>query len=154
MARYLVPVASTFTWQMPVASVLATGPTAGTAGDRYLVTETGATGAFAGEETHIAYWDNGQWNFLTPARGCRVIVAAADGDDSDLMYLGATSGWAARPTPAQIASLLSSVASCVQTDSAGNPSRLYVCEEGDLPEAVGSLDIAFIIPTGATAPTA
>ncbi|WP_112663094.1 DUF2793 domain-containing protein [Microvirga flavescens] len=52
-------------------------PTTPAEGDRYLV-GAGATGAFAGHEGEIAFFDLGAWRFLTPGVGWRIYDEAQD----------------------------------------------------------------------------
>lgn len=65
-------------------------PPAGPAdGDRYIVAG-GATGAWAGEDGHVAAWQDGAWRFFEPQTGWRAYVR-----DEAALYVKAESGWAA-----------------------------------------------------------
>lgn len=62
-------------------------PAAPVEGDAYIV-PTGASGAWAGKATQLAFWSNGAWVYLVPEVGWRVDVA-----DSGTMYRFGGAGW-------------------------------------------------------------
>lgn len=68
---------------------LPTPPESPVDGDRYIV-GAGATGAWAGEEGHVAAWQNGLWRFFAPQIGWRAFVR-----DEGLLYVKAENGWIA-----------------------------------------------------------
>lgn len=58
-------------------------------GDRYIV-GAGASGAWAGEDGHVAAWQDGVWRFFEPQSGWRAFVR-----DEATLYVKAEGGWVA-----------------------------------------------------------
>lgn len=80
MAQKRIPVLETFSWQMPVISILNTPPTV-VAGNRYII-GSAPTGAWVGKSNQIAWADESQWHYDTPLTGWRVHVTTADSETS------------------------------------------------------------------------
>ena len=93
MAQYRISVEETASWQKPVESVLSTPPVAPAKGDRYIVGDT-ATGAWAGKETNIAWYDGSTWKFDVPVEGWQAYNKALD----DNMLFNGTA-WVEREMP-------------------------------------------------------
>src|SRR3990167_1534752 len=88
MAQYRVPVLENFEWQQKVLDKdLSTPPVSPVKGDRYIVGPT-ATGAWAGKEKNIAWYDWAAWQFDIPASGWRSFVV-----DESLLYAYSGSAW-------------------------------------------------------------
>ncbi len=66
---------------------LAVPPASPADGDRYIV-GAAATGAWAGEDGHVAAWQDGVWRFFEPQIGWRAFVR-----DEAALYVKAESGW-------------------------------------------------------------
>lgn len=74
MSQFRVPVLEHFEYQQNVKDKdLFTPPVSPTKGDRYIVAAT-ATGAWAGQEKKIAWYDGAAWKFDTPLEGWTVWV--------------------------------------------------------------------------------
>lgn len=59
-------------WQKPILQILATPPVTPSKGQRYLVDDASATGAWAGHENDIAWYDGAAWQFDSPIEGWAV----------------------------------------------------------------------------------
>ncbi|MGV6871741.1 DUF2793 domain-containing protein [Pseudochelatococcus sp. B33] len=68
---------------------LAAPPSGPLDGDRYIVA-SGATGDWAGEDGHVAAWQDGVWRFFEPQIGWRAYVR-----DEAALYVKAAGGWVA-----------------------------------------------------------
>ncbi len=80
MAQFRVPVLETFCWQEPVSDKDLTAPPGSPArGNRYLV-PIGATGAWAGQDNDIAWYDGVSWQFDSPSEGWRTHIKDEDAD--------------------------------------------------------------------------
>jgi len=75
-----------FTWS--VLNILSAPDGSEVAGDSFLVASSGASGAFTGEENHIATWDGASWTFETATIGDFLYNVA-----NDLVYKLTTGGW-------------------------------------------------------------
>lgn len=64
---YRVPILDMFDWQEAVAGRVASPPAANR-GDRYIIIPT-ASGAWAGHNNDITYYDGSNWIFVTPTTG-------------------------------------------------------------------------------------
>lgn len=84
----LSSIITNFEWQPSVISRSTTPPGSPTTGDRYLVIAT-ATGAWTGQEDHIAQYTGSSWTFITPTTGTFVAVD----DETDGLYLFGGSSW-------------------------------------------------------------
>lgn len=71
MSGFRVPVLEKFSWQEPVISFVTAVPASPVKGDRYVV-GTAATGAFAGHDGHIAWYNGVEWKFDIPTFGWNV----------------------------------------------------------------------------------
>ncbi len=86
-----IPVEEFFPWQRPVISILATPPAAPVCGDRYIVA-TGGTGAWAGADTFITWWNGTAWQFDIPSDGWMAVNLA---DSTLKLFLAGA--WATYP---------------------------------------------------------
>jgi len=114
---------------------LATPPSSPDEGDRYIVAAT-ATGAWAGQETNIAAWQDGAWAFYAPGEGWLAWIA-----DENVLLAFDGSAWvgaaAALPDTLTIKDvrLKSAMGSPtpnlgVQTLAANSASRVYIVPKG------------------------
>lgn len=79
MAQKRIPVLETFSWQMPVISILdGDPPVSPSEGDRYIIGV--GTGVWAGKNNQIAWRSATEWKYDTPFKGWRVHVTTADSE--------------------------------------------------------------------------
>ncbi len=69
MAKYRIPVESTFPWQRPVINKQDAAPASPTKADRYIVGTPSAGDAWESHENDIAWYDGTSWQFDTPSDG-------------------------------------------------------------------------------------
>src|SRR5512136_317717 len=93
MPTYRVPVLESFEWQGPVEDKdLSAPPGSPTKGVRYIVKATG-TGAWAGHDNEITYYDGAAWQFMAEAEGQICWVK-----DENLFYYFDGTSWASIST--------------------------------------------------------
>ncbi len=63
-----------------------------TAGQHFIITDSGAAGSFAGQEENIAIYD-GTWNFSSPAEGWAVLVVGDGGVYENNGYTYSNGAW-------------------------------------------------------------
>lgn len=80
----------------PVVQGAASVPPSSPAVGQCWIVATGATGAFAGQDNHIAGWTEGGWRFLRPCDGMRVFDATLA---CHRIYNG---GWASFAAPGAV----------------------------------------------------
>lgn len=90
--NYRVPALETFSYQQPILDKdLATPPVSPTKGDRYIVA-TGGTGAWAGQDKNITWYDGNVWKFDIPVEGWLAHV-----NDEDKFYRFSGLNWVLMP---------------------------------------------------------
>lgn len=90
---YRVPILEQFEWQQKVKNFSTSTPPGSPAkGDRYVVKATG-TGAWAGKDNQIAWYDGAAWKFDAPVEGWVAYDDSAPGTaDGFMFYTGSV--WA------------------------------------------------------------
>lgn len=75
-------------WQDSVLTISGAPPAAPSTGDRYLITVSGASGAWTGHEDDIVEWDGAAWDFISPNEGFATFV-----EDEDVVYVYSNGQW-------------------------------------------------------------
>lgn len=88
MSVYLIPSADSFSWQAPVKDRdLSIPPVSPNKGDRYIIGQS-PSGAWAGFQNYITYWDGNLWKMLESSEGWKVWV-----EDEDSFYFFSSNQW-------------------------------------------------------------
>lgn len=89
MAQKRIPVLEDFSWQLPIKKATTVTPPTLVNGERYLV-PAGATGAWAGQDSKIAWADATTWHFDAPAVGWVVFLIYTDPTLNNVIYFDGT----------------------------------------------------------------
>ena len=86
--QYVDSATAALDWQDSVLTVSGSPPGGPSSGDRYLITASGASGAWSAHEDDITEWDGAEWDFSSPNEGFATFV-----EDENTIYVYSNGIW-------------------------------------------------------------